>query len=199
MGFRTSFYHYPKEYINQLTPQTDEDGYSYIDLEDTKNHLLMYDVFTNSILDTCADENYMTQIFDNQDSNIICKMNKNQFANFIKYVLTKHVQYMKEHKITYDEFDRLKDELKDGYDPDKKSPYSNDYNHLRVIDKLISNQFDTNLTTDFYSADLTYFDDIINNPWMVSKSWGTQMCITNLIHIYHMMNWDEEEIIIEGC
>lgn len=198
MGFRTSFYHYPKEYINQLTPQTDEDGYSYIDLENTNKHLLMYDVFTNSILDIYKDETYASLIFDNEDGNLILKMNKTQFINFIKYVLNKHVQYLKEHKVTYDEIDKLKDELKNGYDTNKP-PYPHDYKHLRVIDKLISNQLETNLTTDFYTADLTYFDDIINNPWMISKSWGTQMCITNLIHIYHMMNWNDEEIIIEGC
>lgn len=74
-----------------------------------------------------------------------------------------------------------------------------DYDNLKVIDKLISNQYDYNLLINLYTGDYSYIDDILSDPWKVSMSWSTERAITNLIHIYHMMDWGKELIMIEGC
>ena len=61
MGFRTSFYHYPIEYLESIkdTPR-DENDQLYFEFENTKEHELMYDAFTYSVLDVYKDEKINT-------------------------------------------------------------------------------------------------------------------------------------------
>lgn len=160
----------------------------------------MYDAFTNSVMDVCNDGQYMSKIFSNEyDDYLYRYMNKDQFGNFIKYVLKNYVEYINKHVFSFSDFNKLKDELKDGYDVSNMSISSLDYDNLKVIDKLISNQYDYNLLINLYTGDYSYIDDILSDPWKVSMSWSTETAITNLIHIYHMMDWEKELIMIEGC
>lgn len=197
MSFRTSFYRCKIEDINHLIG-TEIDDNIYVD--SIQRNCLMYDAFTNSVMDVCNDEQYMSKIFSNEyDDYLYRYMNKDQFGNFIKYVLKNYVEYRNKHVISFSDFNKLKDELKDGYDDSNMSRSSLDYDNLKVIDKLISNQYDYNLLINLYTGDYSYIDDILSDPWKVSMSWSTETAITNLIHIYHMMDWEKELIMIEGC
>ena len=160
----------------------------------------MYDAFTNSVMDVCNDGQYMSKIFSNEyDDYLYRYMNKDQFGNFIKYVLKNYVEYINKHVFSFSDFNKLKYELKDRYDDSNMSISSLDYDNLKAIDKLISNQYDYNLLINLYTGDYSYIDDILSDPWKVSMSWSTGTAITNLIHIYHMMDWEKELIMIEGC
>ena len=142
----------------------------------------------------------MSKIFSNEYNDYLYRyMNKDQFGNFIKYVLKNYVEYRNKHVISFSDFNKLKDELKDGYDVSNTSRSSLDYDNLKVIDKLISNQYDYNLLINLYTGDYSYIDNILSDPWKVSMSWSTETAITNLIHIYHMMDWKKELIMIERC
>ena len=197
MGFRTSFYRCKIEDINHLIGTEIDDN--IIDDNSIQRNCLMYDAFTNSVMDVCNDEQYMSKIFSNEyDDYLYRYMNKDQFGNFIKYVLKNYVEYRNKHVISFSDFNKLKDELKDGYDDSNMSRYSLDYDNLKVIDKLIFNQYDYNLLINLYTGDYSYIDDILSDPWKVSMSWSTEMAIVNLIHIYHMMDWEKELIMIEG-
>lgn len=205
MGFRTNFYHYPIDYIESIkdTSINEEDGYFYFDFDDfngdSAKQRIIYDAFTNSVLECENNENICSPVFTNcpdDCDNLYLKMNKEQFGNFIKYVLKKFIDYKISKQLRHDDMDKLKDELKDGYNIENQ--HSSDYEHMKTIDKLISNQWDENLNTDWYRGDLTDIDDILNNKWIVSQSWETKLGICNLIHVYHMMDWDNEEIIIVG-
>ena len=197
MGSRTSFYRCKIEDINHLIG-TEIDDNIYVD--SIQRNCLMYDAFTNSVMDVCNDEQYMSKIFSNEyDDYLYRYMNKDQFGNFIKYVLKNYVEYRNKHVISFSDFNKLKDELKDGYDVSNMSRSSLDYDNLKVIDKLISNQYDYNLLINLYTGDYSYIDNILSDPWKVSMSWSTETAITNLIHIYHMMDWKKELIMIERC
>lgn len=201
MGFRTSFYHYPIDYLESIknTPR-DENDWLYFEFEDEKDHELLYDAFTNSVLKIYKDNQYASPALLNakdSDDYLQIRMNKEQFRNFIKYLLKNHVDYKKEHIVRVQEFDKLSKELKDGYQPDPNH-YIKEYKEFNIIDKLISNQLDFNFCADMYTADYTYIDEILKNPWKISACWETQQTISNLIHIYHMMNWNKEEIVILG-
>ena len=197
MGSRTSFYHCKIEDINHLIG-TEIDDNIYVD--SIQRNCLMYDAFTNSVMDVCNDEQYMSKIFSNEYNDYLYRyMNKDQFGNFIKYVLKNYVEYRNKHVISFSDFNKLKDELKDGYDVSNMSRSSLDYDNIKVIDKLISNQYDYNLLINLYTGDYSYIDNILSDPWKVSMSWSTETAITNLIHIYHMMDWGKELIMIEKC
>ena len=203
MGFRTSFYHYPIEYLESIkdTPR-DENDQLYFDFENTKEHELMYDAFTNSVLEVCDDEKYASKIILNEkdsDEYYYKRLNKNQFKNLIKFLLDKIIKYDREHIIRDREYNKLTEELKNGYNYDCRPDGIYNYKNLKIIDKLIFNQLDFNFVTDMYSADKTYFDEILDNPWKVSAGWDTRGAIYNLIHIYHKLDWDKEEIVILGC
>lgn len=202
MGFRTSFYHYPIEYLESIkdTPR-DENDQLYFEFENTKEHELMYDAFTYSVLDVYKNEDYGSKVILNEkesDEYLYIRLNKNQFKNLIKYLLDKIINYNQEHIVRDKEFEKLTDELKSGYNYKGRPNGIHDYKNLNIIDKLIYNQLDTNLVTDMYSADKTYFDEILDNPWKVSAGWDTRGAIYNLIHIYHILDWDKEEIVILG-
>lgn len=208
MGFRTSFYHYPIEFLDNAKlckiydDPDDETSAYYTDWEitDKDDHELLYDAFTNSILDISDDPEYCSHIFpetDDPDASLYLRMNKEQFAKFIKYILKNYVKYQTEHRIEFSEFEKLNEELSYGYDYNKSK--TGDYSKLDVIDKLIYNQHTYNMTSGYFAADLSYFDDILKDPWKVSRCWGTQQAITNMFHIYHMMDWNKEEILVIGC
>ena len=63
MGFRTSFYRCKIEDINHLIG-TEIDDNIYVD--SIQRNCLMYDAFTNSVMDVCNDEQYMSKIFSNE-------------------------------------------------------------------------------------------------------------------------------------
>ena len=201
MGSRTSFYRCKIEDINHLIgTEIDDNIYDNIYVDSIQRNCLMYDAFTNSVMDVCNDEQYMSKIFSNEYNDYLYRyMNKDQFGNFIKYVLKNYVEYRNKHVISFSDFNKLKDELKDGYDVSNMSRSSLDYDNLKVIDKLISNQYDYNLLINLYTGDYSYIDNILSDPWKVSMSWSTETAITNLIHIYHMMDWKKELIMIERC
>ena len=67
-----------------------------------------------------------------------------------------------------------------------------------MIDKIIYNQQDYNYVIQSHAADVTFFDEMIEDKWKVSMGWHTELGIANLIHIYHMMDWDNEEIVVFG-
>lgn len=198
MGFRTSFYRCKIEDINHLIGTEIDDN--IIDDNSIQRNCLMYDAFTNSVMDVCNNEQYMSKIFSNEyDDYLYRYMNKDQFGNFIKYVLKNYVEYINKHVFSFSDFNKLKDELKDRYDDSNMSISSLDYDNLKAIDKLISNQYDYNLLINLYTGDYSYIDNILSDPWKVSMSWSTGTAIMNLIHIYHMMDWEKELIMIEGC
>lgn len=198
MGFRTSFYRCKIEDINHLIGTEIDDN--IIDDNSIQRNCLMYDAFTNSVMDVCNNEQYMSKIFSNEyDDYLYRYMNNDQFGNFIKYVLKNYVEYINKHVFSFSDFNKLKDELKDRYDDSNMSISSLDYDNLKAIDKLISNQYDYNLLINLYTGDYSYIDNILSDPWKVSMSWSTGTAIMNLIHIYHMMDWEKELIMIEGC
>ena len=201
MGFRTSIYKQSKEYLDSIKDAPFDDKTSYlVDALDNDATCIMYDCFTDSVLTIYDKSEYASKIYNNLPDDyegLYVRMNKKQFANFIKYVLSNYVNHLRKHKLRHEELNNLEDELKSGYNP-KNRRRADSFEKLHTIDKLISNQHDFNMTTEYFAADLTYFDEILNNPWHISKSWGTREAIHNLIHIYHMMNWDIDEILIIG-
>ena len=201
MGFRCSFYHYPIKYLENIRNHTyDVDDCFYFEWENTDKHQIAYDMFTDSVLSVCNNPEFCTPVFDNlrdDEEFLYVKMNKGQFKNFIKHVLTNFVKYRNNYIIPIREFDKLKDELKDGYKSDTCANRIK-FENLKVIDKIIYNQQDYNYVIQSHAADVTFFDEMIENKWKVSMGWHTELGIANLIHIYHMMDWDNEEIVIFG-
>ena len=201
MGFRCSFYHYTINYLNSIkdTPRN-EDGYLFYDFDNEKEHHIMYDAFTDSICRVEKETEYCSPVFENSldsDDCLYLKMNKEQFKNFIKFVLFNYIDYKNKFIIPIRDFDKLGEELKDGY-KELLCRSVEKYEDLRIIDKLIHNQQDYNYHIQSHCADKTFFDEMIEDPWKVSMGWHTEMGIANLIHIYHMMDWENEELLIIG-
>lgn len=177
-------------------------GYDQIDSYINRECRALYDSFTNSILDIESNEEYCSKLFNipnMEEIDILYrKMNKEQFKNFIKYVMKKEVDYQQEHCIRHSEIEKMGEELKSGFDINDNSHQYKNYDKLPVIHKFIYNQTNINIHADWYRIDYEHIDKVLDNKWSVTNSWTNQLNIFNLIHIYHMMDWDSETIIIVG-
>ena len=191
MGFRCSFYHYPKEFLNNKENYTS--GHTDINLGDNE-HLITYDAFTDAIFELEKHKDY--SVIHEDGDTCYFRMNKEQFKHFIKHILQTYTQKTTERIINEDmSNETITQCLKD----DDCTNNYNSFNKLNVLQKLIYNQYDYKLKTQFDAYDISVIDELLDeSPWKISMGFSTQLAIYNMIFVYKILDWDNEDIVITG-